>query len=126
MKSTGRIELPRGKTANERAKESVTYPTRLQDAPGPLERHKLANYCEMCGVAHYRFRLEAGFDPSGQVKTLCAECRIGSAELREERLQTAVKALQGVLHHHNASKAEYQLPQSLVRHIESALKAVQS
>ena len=42
--------------------------------------------CEMCGHAD---RLEAAFDPSGNAKTLCYDCRIGSAELLQSKRRRA-------------------------------------
>ena len=60
--------------------------------PGPLElleREGLSDHCEMCGSSRQREKFAAGlepaFDPDGTPKTLCRECRIGSAELRESR-----------------------------------------
>jgi len=55
---------------------------------GPLESLKLKSSCEMCGATNRRKEakpLKPAFDPSGQPKTLCRECRIGSAELLESR-----------------------------------------
>jgi hypothetical protein len=61
--------------------------------PGPLESHKMARHCEMCGASDYKKQgsviagahgsvgLEPAFNPSGQPKTLCRDCRIGSAEI---------------------------------------------
>jgi hypothetical protein len=60
--------------------------------PGPLESLELeglSDYCEMCGAAERKpggsktqdVGLEPAFNPSGQPKTLCRDCRIGSAEL---------------------------------------------
>lgn len=51
---------------------------------GPLESLKKKTHCEMCGAVEHKTkaaRLEPAFDPSGQAKTLCFDCRIGSAEL---------------------------------------------
>lgn len=44
----------------------------------PLESLTLKDHCEMCG---HTTHLEPAFDPSAQPKTLCDQCRIGSAEL---------------------------------------------
>lgn len=63
---------------------------RNANKPGPLESYKMAEHCEMCGVSakhvsdvvrHRMMPLEPAFNPSGQPKTLCRDCRIGSAEL---------------------------------------------
>ncbi len=55
----------------------------------PLETLEVKDHCEMCGDhdkgARHRAHLEPGYDPSGQAKTLCQSCRIGSAELLRER-----------------------------------------
>ena len=61
--------------------------------PGPLESLKLKDHYEMCGAAERKpggsktqdVGLEPAFNPSGQPKTLCRECRIGSAEVRESK-----------------------------------------
>src|ERR1700739_984889 len=67
---------------------------------GPLESLKLKNHCEMCGVSERHVSsvvrdivmpLEPAFNPSGQPKTLCRDCRIGSAELIRERWFAAEK-----------------------------------
>jgi hypothetical protein len=54
--------------------------------PGPLESYKMADHCEMCGRQRGAgwegsAKLEPGFNPSGKPKTLCYDCRIGSAEI---------------------------------------------
>jgi hypothetical protein len=54
--------------------------------PGRLERLKLKKYCEMCGG---KTVLEPAFNPSGKPKTLCRACRIGSAELLQDRRNLA-------------------------------------
>ena len=55
---------------------------RQTHTPGPLESHAITDHCEMCGVSDlFSETLEPSFDPSGEPKTLCEECRIGSAEL---------------------------------------------
>lgn len=46
----------------------------------PLQSLELVDHCQMCGRVH-EARLEAAFDPGGEAKTLCWECRMGSAEL---------------------------------------------
>ena len=70
------------------------------NAKGPLESLKLKNHCEMCGVSERHVAsvvrdivmpLEPAFNPSGQPKTLCRDCRIGSAELIRERWFAAEK-----------------------------------
>ena len=51
---------------------------------GPLESLKLKTHCEMCEATNRNkgaAPLEPAFDPSGQARTLCRNCRIGSAEL---------------------------------------------
>lgn len=62
---------------------------------GPLERYVMRTHCEMCGAhppgtidgRYSAARLEAAYDPNGQPKTLCYDCRIESAEiLAEHRL----------------------------------------
>jgi hypothetical protein len=86
-KEFGRIKLPKGTTANERAKANVQYPPSRR-GPGPLVSLALKDYCEMCGASRRHpasLPLEAAFDPSGQAKTLCRDCRMGSAELLHER-----------------------------------------
>ena len=70
----GQIKLPRGTTANERAKKRITIRSREL---GPLESLQVKAHCEMCG-AHQD--LEAAFNPAGKPMTLCFPCRIGSAE----------------------------------------------
>jgi hypothetical protein len=70
---------------------------------GPLESYKMAGHCEMCGAPGKRpsgtfttARLEPAFNPSGEPKTLCQDCRIGSAELLADvraDLLTQLKAL---------------------------------
>jgi hypothetical protein len=71
----------------------------LLPSTGPLEylqRRGLADHCEMCGVKEFKRKpgsssngersfLEPAFDPSGEPKTLCRDCRIGSAELLADR-----------------------------------------
>ncbi len=57
---------------------------------GPLESLVPKDHCEMCGVTalaagRVGVLLEPAFDPSGQPKTLCQDCRIGSAELLADR-----------------------------------------
>ncbi|SRR6266480_2743545 len=57
---------------------------------GPLESLVLKDHCEMCGVTalaagRVGVLLEPAFDLSGQPKTLCRDCRIGSAELLADR-----------------------------------------
>ena len=60
------------------------------NAKGPLESLKLKDHCEMCGVSEHTLSkaardkflpLEPAFNPAGIPKTLCRDCRIGSAEL---------------------------------------------
>ena len=63
------------------------------NTPGPLEFYIMTDHCEMCGASDYKKQrsiiagaagisgLEAAFDPDGKPKTLCRQCRIGSAEL---------------------------------------------
>jgi hypothetical protein len=56
----------------------------VRQQAGPLESLKLKTRCEMCGATNRNkgaAPLEPAFDPSGQAKTLCCNCRIGSAEL---------------------------------------------
>jgi len=62
---------------------------------GPLEAFAVGTRCEMCGAQGAQ--LEAAFDPSGEVMTMCCECRMGSAELREEERANIVKAARGAL-----------------------------
>jgi hypothetical protein len=50
----------------------------------PLESLKVKKHCEMCGAGR-KGMLEPAFDPSGKPKTLCRDCRIGSAELLAAR-----------------------------------------
>ena len=57
--------------------------------PGPLQSYKMKDHCEMCGITDAACRnhddsaahLEPAFNPSGQLMTLCRDCRIGSAEI---------------------------------------------
>jgi hypothetical protein len=71
-----------------------------------LEKLRLKDHCEMCGARNtnnLNFRLEPALNPSGHPMTLCYLCRVGSAELIQERwfnvvreardLRTVVKAL---------------------------------
>ena len=66
---------------------------------GPLESLKLKSSCEMCGATNRQKAakpLEPAFDPSGQPKTLCRECRIGSAEVLDtKRRRPVVVTLEG-------------------------------
>ena len=53
---------------------------------GPLEtlqQRGLTDHCQMCGARSDEERdwFEPAFNPSGEPKTLCRDCRIGSAEL---------------------------------------------
>jgi hypothetical protein len=73
-------------------KRSTTKPARTNKGTngqrGPLESLRLQKHCQMCGAqdtATLSHRLEPAFDPSGQPKTLCRDCRIGSAELLADR-----------------------------------------
>jgi hypothetical protein len=82
----------------------VTYTRKKFAKPGPLEsleRKGLKDYCEMCGATEAKARnhddgtaaLEPAFNPSGKPKTLCRDCRIGSAELlaaKREKLEEFV------------------------------------
>jgi len=67
--------------------------------PGPLESLKLKNYCEMCGATNRKkgaAPLEPAFDPGGKPKTLCRECRMGSAEVLDtQRRRPAVVTVEG-------------------------------
>jgi hypothetical protein len=72
------------------ATKSARTNQRTNGQPGPLESLVLKDYCEMCGVTalaagRVGVLLEPAFDPSGQPKTLCQDCRIGSAELLADR-----------------------------------------
>ncbi len=69
---------------------------------GPLEALKLKDHCEMCGKTYRDHRdpsgiwragekLEPGFDPYGEAKTLCSDCRIGSAELLHEKYRLLLR-----------------------------------
>jgi hypothetical protein len=64
--------------------------------PGPLESLQLRglkDHCEMCGRTERRrgaaqpesAHVEPAFNPSGEPKTLCRDCRIGSSELLEAK-----------------------------------------
>lgn len=94
-KQIGRIELPKGKTLNERAKDRVVFHTAKN--AGPLERllarqrglssvEAILQHCEMCGADAGRL-LEPAFAPDGKAEMLCQDCRIGSAELLADRRQ---------------------------------------
>ena len=75
--------------------------------PGPLESYKVAGHCEMCGANSLDGRhralvprplaLEPAFNPAGEPKTLCYDCRIGSAEIladvRADLLAACILAL---------------------------------
>ena len=69
------------------------------NTPGPLERLALLpardrkNYCEMCGKRDTSARLEPGFTPDGQAKTLCAQCRLGSAEILSDQRAALLDAI---------------------------------
>jgi hypothetical protein len=57
---------------------------RANEKGGRLESVKLKTHCDMCGATNRKngaAPLEPAFDPSGQPKTLCRKCRIGSAEV---------------------------------------------
>jgi hypothetical protein len=66
--------------------------------PGPLESLQargLKDYCEMCGARSDAERdwFEPAFNPDGEPKTLCRDCRIGSSELlsaKREKLEAFV------------------------------------
>jgi len=73
---SGRIKLPRGTTANERAKAKVKGPSQERTL-GPLESLQVKDHCQMCGANQ---DLEPAFNPAGKPMTLCYACRIGSAE----------------------------------------------
>jgi hypothetical protein len=87
----GRAKLTKALTmvkASVKEARAGLIPSEETDAqiplPGPLElleREGLSDHCEMCGNQEKCASLEPAFDPSGQPKTLCRECRIGSAEL---------------------------------------------
>lgn len=69
--------------------------------PGVLEEiiqeHSgVFTYCETCGAdsTHY---LEPAFDPAGEAKVLCMECRIGSAESLADRRAEMEKVLRMVV-----------------------------
>lgn len=68
--------------------------------PGPLESLTLKDHCEMCGrteeIYGLRAKLEAAFDPDDQPKTLCYECRIGSAELLYDSRAALLTACQSL------------------------------
>lgn len=96
MKRKRRIKALTMVKASVKEARAGLIPSEETDAqipmPGPLEsleRGGLADYCEMCGTRERKpggsktqdVGLEPAFDPSGQPKTLCQECRIGSAEL---------------------------------------------
>lgn len=91
----GRAKLTKALTmvkASVKEARAGLIPSEETDAllpmPGPLElleREGLLDHCEMCGNKDKSAALEPAFDPSGKPKTLCRECRIGSAELREAR-----------------------------------------
>lgn len=106
------FETGRGGDRSEHIPESVKearaglIPSEETDAllplPGPLEvldGEGLENHCEMCGDSKLGACLEAAFNPSGQAKTLCYACRIGSAEvlsnLRKDMLAMAELVLAG-------------------------------
>lgn len=67
----------------------------------PLEALKLKTYCEACGDrdkgARHRAHLEPAFNANWEPKTLCRACRIGCAELLEQRNNVAPRPLVIVL-----------------------------
>jgi hypothetical protein len=67
--------------------------------PGPLESYKMAGHCEMCGANDFQPHpeLEPAFNPSGQPKTLCRDCRIGSAELLADQRADLLEAATDLL-----------------------------
>ena len=78
------------KKQNRSATKSARTNRETNGQPGPLESLVLKEHCEMCGVTalaagRVGVLLEPAFDPSGQPKTLCQDCRIGSAELLADR-----------------------------------------
>lgn len=139
-KQHGRIQLPKGTTANDRAKRDVEFVPNTgrslphfvpvaNDTRGPLESLNLADHCEMCGLSaipnrEYPF-LEAAFNPDSEPMTLCQSCRIGSAELLADQREQMIKVLRGVLHHNESLKPRFKLSPALILHVESVLaKAV--
>jgi hypothetical protein len=95
-----------GRTALENALTSVKG--QFKPGPGPLESYKMAGHCEMCGASDFKKQgsvvaghvglagLEPAFDPSGKPKTLCRDCRIGSAELLGDVRADMLKVLESV------------------------------
>jgi hypothetical protein len=60
---------------------------------GPLESVRMTEHCEMCGNQTNVCSLEPAFDPRSHAKTLCRDCRIGSAELLAEYRTELLEAL---------------------------------
>jgi hypothetical protein len=65
--------------------------------PGPLERGRVFEHCQMCGANSLGVALERAFNPSGRVMTLCRDCRQGSAELLHDELIALREAAQLVV-----------------------------
>jgi hypothetical protein len=63
---------------------------------GPLESLQLLKHCEMCGARGAGARLEPAFSPSWIARTLCRDCRIGSAELNAEARENILAELQAL------------------------------
>ncbi len=66
----------------------------MKKQTGPLESLQargLKDHCEMCGdhTDEARDWFEPAFNPDGKPKTLCRDCRIGSAELLAAKRESA-------------------------------------
>jgi hypothetical protein len=70
---------------------------------GPLERHEVKKFCEMCGATGARrnearhMPLEPGFNPGGKPMTLCALCRMGSWESLQAKHARIVGLVESVI-----------------------------
>jgi hypothetical protein len=75
--------------------------------PGPLESYKMAGHCEMCGASDFQPHpeLEPAFNPSGEPKTLCRDCRIGSAELLADVRAELLTVLRKFVDYYNRGEA---------------------
>jgi hypothetical protein len=90
----------RGLSKRIRADREENIMNRASQKPGSLASLKLKTRCEMCGATNRKkdaAPLEPALDPSGQPKTLCRECRIGSGDLLAQPRRIYVEVSGGVV-----------------------------
>lgn len=71
----------------------------MENTQGPLESLTLKDFCQMCGQIT---NLEPAFNVGGKPRTLCYECRIGSAELLSEQRAELLARLRECLDYLNS------------------------